>query len=71
MSLNSVNTNIGAKVALQSLNRTSDELAATQKRISTAFALPMRRMTAPPSRWRNVFVAMSPPPTRPTSNLVA
>jgi flagellin len=37
MSLNSVNTNIGAKVALQSLNRTSDELAATQKRISTGF----------------------------------
>jgi flagellin len=37
MSLNSVNTNIGATVALQSLNRTSDELAATQKRISTGF----------------------------------
>lgn len=37
MSLNSVNTNIGAMVALQSLNRTNDELAATQKRISTGF----------------------------------
>lgn len=37
MPLNSVNTNIGAMVALQSLNRTNDELAATQKRISTGF----------------------------------
>jgi flagellin len=37
MSLNSVNTNIGAMVALQSLNRTNDELATTQKRISTGF----------------------------------
>lgn len=37
MSLNSVNTNIGAMVALQSLNRTNDEMAATQKRISTGF----------------------------------
>lgn len=37
MPLNSVNTNIGAQMALQSLNRTNDELAATQKRISTGF----------------------------------
>ncbi|MDB5371406.1 MAG: uncharacterized protein JWP04_48 [Belnapia sp.] len=37
MPLNSVNTNVGAMVALQSLNRTSDDLAATQKRISTGF----------------------------------
>lgn len=37
MSLNSVNTNMGAMVALQSLNRTNDELATTQKRISTGF----------------------------------
>jgi flagellin len=37
MPLNSVNTNVGAMVALQSLNRTGDELAATQKRISTGF----------------------------------
>src|SRR3712207_9299493 len=37
MPLNSVNTNIGAMVALQSLNRTGDELAATQKRISTGY----------------------------------
>jgi flagellin len=37
MPLNSVNTNIGAMVALQSLNRTTDELSATQKRISTGF----------------------------------
>ena len=35
MPLNSVNTNIGAMVALQSLNRTGDEMATTQKRIST------------------------------------
>ncbi|WP_149535336.1 flagellin [Siccirubricoccus phaeus] len=37
MPLNSVNTNIGAKVALQSLNRTTTELEATQKRISTGY----------------------------------
>ena len=37
MPLNSVNTNVGAMVALQSLNRTSDDLAATQKRISTGY----------------------------------
>ncbi|MBL6077175.1 hypothetical protein JMJ56_04095 [Belnapia sp. T18] len=37
MPLNSVNTNVGAMVALQSLNRTGDELAATQKRISTGY----------------------------------
>jgi flagellin len=37
MSLNSVNTNTGAMVALQALNRTNEELATTQKRISTGF----------------------------------
>jgi flagellin len=37
MSLNSVNTNIGALVALQSLNSTMAQLAATQKQISTGF----------------------------------
>jgi flagellin len=37
MPLNSVNTNTGAMVALQSLNRTGDDLATTQKRISTGF----------------------------------
>jgi len=37
MSLNSVNTNMGAMVALQSLNRTNEALEATQKRISTGF----------------------------------
>ncbi|MDO9707160.1 flagellin [Paracraurococcus lichenis] len=37
MPLNSVNTNAGAMVALQSLNRTTDELSATQKRISTGY----------------------------------
>lgn len=37
MSLNSVNTNIGAQVALQSLNRTNTQLQASQKRISTGY----------------------------------
>ena len=37
MSLNSVNTNAGAMVALQSLNRTNEALNVTQKRISTGF----------------------------------
>ena len=37
MSLNSVNTNIAAQVALQSLNVTNSQLQTTQKRISTGF----------------------------------
>jgi flagellin len=37
MSLNSVNTNLGAMVALQSLNRTNEALGATQKRVSTGY----------------------------------
>lgn len=37
MSLNSVNTNLGAMVALQSLNRTNEALNTTQKRVSTGF----------------------------------
>ena len=35
MAMNSVITNAGALVALQSLNRTNDQLAVTQKRVST------------------------------------
>ncbi|WP_160123053.1 flagellin [Rhodovarius lipocyclicus] len=37
MPLNSINTNMGAMVALQSLNRTNDELAGVQKRVSTGY----------------------------------
>jgi len=37
MSLNSVNTNLGAMVALQALNRTNEALNATQKRVSTGY----------------------------------
>ncbi len=37
MSLNSVNTNIAAQVALQSLNATNTSLEQTQKRISTGY----------------------------------
>jgi len=37
MSLNSVNTNVGAMIALQSLNHTNEQLAITQKRVSTGF----------------------------------
>ena len=37
MPLNSVNTNIGAQVALHALNTTTTQLQATQKRISTGF----------------------------------
>ena len=37
MSLNSVNTNLNAAIALQSLNRTSSQLATTQKTISTGY----------------------------------
>ena len=35
IAMNSVNTNIGAQIALQSLNSTNSQLQATQKRIST------------------------------------
>ncbi|HEX3348702.1 MAG TPA: flagellin [Acetobacteraceae bacterium] len=37
MSLNSVNTNVGATIALQSLNATNTQLAAVQKQISTGY----------------------------------
>lgn len=37
MSLNSVNTNVGALIALQSLNATNSALAATQKQVSTGY----------------------------------
>src|SRR3978361_716525 len=37
MPLNSVNTNVAAQVALQSLKKTNTELQATQKRISTGY----------------------------------
>lgn len=37
MSLNSVNTNVGAMIALESLNRTNTDLATTQKRVSTGY----------------------------------
>ena len=42
MPLNSVNTNIGAMVALQSLNKTNDDMAVTQKRISTGMRVQVR-----------------------------
>jgi flagellin len=35
MAMNSISTNMGAMVALQALNRTNDELAVVQKRVST------------------------------------
>lgn len=37
MAMNSVNTNVGSMVALQSLNKTSDQLSVVQKRVSTGF----------------------------------
>jgi len=37
MSLNSVNTNVGAMIALESLNKTNSALAAVQKQVSTGF----------------------------------
>src|SRR5579863_6510648 len=35
--LNSVNTNTGAMIALESLNKTNSALAATQKQVSTGY----------------------------------
>jgi flagellin len=37
MSLDSINTNVGAMIALESLNTTQSQLAATQKQISTGY----------------------------------
>jgi flagellin len=37
MSLNSVNTNLGAMIALESLNKTNSDLATSQKRVSTGY----------------------------------
>ena len=37
MSMNSVNTNAGASIALEALNSTNTQLAATQKQISTGY----------------------------------
>jgi flagellin len=37
MSLNSVNTNTGAMIALQALNQTNSQLAVTQRQISTGY----------------------------------
>ncbi|HEX4173088.1 MAG TPA: flagellin [Acetobacteraceae bacterium] len=37
MSLNSVNTNMGAMIALESLNSTNTQLAAVQKQVSTGY----------------------------------
>ena len=37
MSLNSINTNAQSLIALQSLNRTNDELSLIQKRVSTGY----------------------------------
>jgi flagellin len=37
MSLNSVNTNVGAIIALESLNATNSQLAAVQKQVSTGY----------------------------------
>ncbi len=37
MSVNSVNTNTGASIALEALNQTNTQLAATQKQISTGY----------------------------------
>jgi flagellin len=37
MSLNSVNTNMGAMIALQSLNRTNTDLGSVQKQVSTGY----------------------------------
>jgi len=37
MSLNSVNTNIGAQIALESLNSTNAQLSVTEKQISTGY----------------------------------
>ena len=37
MAMNSVNTNLSSMVALQSFNRTTDQLSVVQKRVSTGF----------------------------------
>ena len=43
MSLNSINTNVGAMIALQNLNSTAGDLKATQNRISTGRRIDMAK----------------------------
>ncbi len=43
----SVNTNVGAQVALQNLNATNALLSITQNRINTGKKWPARRTTGP------------------------
>ena len=59
MSLNSVNTNMGAMIALKSLNRTNADLAATQKRVSTGYRVPTPPTTEQPMPWRSRSVPPS------------
>ncbi len=52
--LNSINTNVGAMVALESLNQTNTQLNAAQKQISTGYRVAdAQSMTAPPMPWRS------------------
>ena len=56
--INSVHTNMGAMIALESLNKTNTQLAATQKQVSTGYRvadatddarrMPWRSRSAPP-----------------------
>jgi flagellin len=50
MPLNSVNTNVGAMIALQNLNSTNSELATVQGRINTGKKVAGPRTTAPSGR---------------------
>ena len=49
--LNSVNTNTGAMIALDALDATNSSLNSVQKQISTAIAWRMPPMTARPMPW--------------------
>ena len=46
----SIHTNTSAMIALQNLNRTNDQLAATQSRVNTGLTVSYTHLTLPTKR---------------------
>ena len=59
MSINSVNTNVGAMIALQSLNETNSDLAATKSGFRPASASPTPPTTVRRMPWHSRCVPPS------------
>ena len=57
--LNSVNTNMGAMIALESLNTTNSQLAAAQKQVSTGYRVADATDDGAAYAWRSPSVRPS------------